>query len=353
MSLCCRVDGNAQIMSGHVMRCLAIAKAVRTLAEAPIFITADHEMDELIISQGFDVCCLNSNWDDLDSEVELLTNTLCTLRADTLLLDSYYVTPAYMECLRGVVRLAYMDDINRLHYPCDILINYNHYAPLLGYEHFYKSSETKLLLDCQYAPLREEFSSLPAFCCAQVVRKVLITTGSGDPYDVAGQLIERLKALPDTAHLDLHVVAGSFNPHLPRLLALAAKLPDVIIHQNVSAMSLLMRSCDIAISAGGSTLYELCACGVPCGFFAFADNQLRTKDAFADVCMLYAGDVRTGAENCIVRLVQCIQRYIHEPGLRQNYSNRMQTLVDGQGAMRLAKALVGGISSPVLGEVHC
>ena len=35
------------------------------------------------------------------------------------------------------------------------------------------------------------------------------------------------------------------------------------LHENVKDMASLMEGCDLAVSAAGTTLYELCAAGVP------------------------------------------------------------------------------------------
>jgi len=38
-------------------------------------------------------------------------------------------------------------------------------------------------------------------------------------------------------------------------------------------MSEIMLKCDVAVTAGGSTMYELAACGIPMVTFIYADNQ--------------------------------------------------------------------------------
>jgi spore coat polysaccharide biosynthesis predicted glycosyltransferase SpsG len=53
---------------------------------------------------------------------------------------------------------------------------------------------------------------------------------------------------------------------------------NVVLHENVSKMSEIMLRSDISISAGGSTLYELCACGTPTLGMVIADNQIEIVD---------------------------------------------------------------------------
>lgn len=340
MKLYIRVDGNDTIMTGHTMRCLSIARAARAMGAAPVFIVADNTMLPLITQQGFESVCLHSAWNDLEAELDILLDVIKQRQLSTLLLDSYAVTAKYMKALREVTQLVYLDDLNAFTYPCDVLINYNHYAPLLGYETCYAGTQTRLLLDSAYAPLREEFRGLPAFTCAEKVRRVLITTGGSDPYNVAGQLVEHIKTAYATQHLALEVVCGRFNPNATVLQTLAQKYKDVTIHRDIQHMAELMQTCDVAVTAGGSTLYELCACGVPSIFFTFADNQNYAKMAFADSLMLYAGDVRKGIWECVDSIVTQLRCYAADLPLRQRVSRDMQQLVDGNGAMRLAKELL-------------
>ncbi|NLV76359.1 MAG: UDP-2,4-diacetamido-2,4,6-trideoxy-beta-L-altropyranose hydrolase, partial [Tissierellia bacterium] len=53
------------------------------------------------------------------------------------------------------------------------------------------------------------------------------------------------------------------------------KYNNVKFYMNVKNMKNLMINNDLAISAGGNTLYELCACGIPTIAIIIADNQLK------------------------------------------------------------------------------
>jgi spore coat polysaccharide biosynthesis predicted glycosyltransferase SpsG len=106
-------------------------------------------------------------------------------------------------------------------------------------------------------------------------------------------------------------------------------------------MAELMSGCDIAISAGGTTLYELCACGIPSICFAFEDNQLETVKGFQDKeLMLYAGDIRDGEIVCYSRIYRFIDIYKKDISLRQVNSPIMQKLVDGKGAERIINSIM-------------
>lgn len=95
----------------------------------------------------------------------------------------------------------------------------------------------------------------------------------------------------------------------------------------------------MAVSAGGITLYELCAVGTPAISYSFADNQLRNVEKFDEDGMIsYAGDLRK--DPVAERVAGYLDYYGQNQKLRQERSLRMQELVDGQGARRIAEILI-------------
>ena len=100
-----------------------------------------------------------------------------------------------------------------------------------------------------------------------------------------------------------------------------------------------MKEADLAISAGGTTLYELCAVGTPAISYSFADNQLYNVKQFAKDGMIdYAGDVRR--DDIFTNVVELYQKYDKDRRLREERSVRMQQMVDGKGAERIGAALL-------------
>jgi UDP-2,4-diacetamido-2,4,6-trideoxy-beta-L-altropyranose hydrolase len=256
-----------------------------------------------------------------------------------IIVDSYYVTGRYLVELRRLGMLVLMEDLGRQVYPADALINYNIYAKQLSYDKLYPQ-DTDLLLGCSYVPLREEFISV---CRSnrEEVTNVLITAGGADEYNIAGALIRRLGAEPSMAALVLQVVAGPLNQNIAELEQLSEANPQVVLHRNVTDMAGLMQRCDAAISAGGSTLYELCACGVPTISLSYADNQLQgVKEFHSRKIINYAGDMRNEPVATLEHIVWQLSELCRDSELRTSQSMKMQELVDGFGAHRIAEKLL-------------
>lgn len=334
-----RADANSIIGSGHVMRCLSIAKALKKKGQDTTFITADRNMEELIGRHGFSVICLNSSWNDLGNELGSLKSLIIKEKVNSILIDSYYADDTYLGEIKKVTKVIYMDDLNQCVYPADVLINYNIYADKLNLISLYPQ-ETKLLTGCAYVPLRDEFISAKPNINASV-KNVLITTGGSDSYNSAGQIIEAIRKNHRLDFLGLHIVIGPLNQNKDKLEEMARQYSNIKLHYNVSEMSKLMRENDIAISAGGSTLYELCACGIPAISFSYADNQrMGTQEFNYQGYIYYAGDIRDNAAQCLENMTAGIQRLCDNYLLRKELSFKLQALVDGRGAERIAQILL-------------
>lgn len=328
-----RADANEKIGTGHVMRCLSLAKALADENEKTMFITADHKADGLL--KGFRSICLNSDWNDMDSEIANLLRVIKEMKPLLLLVDSYYVTKKYFDILSKEVRIAYMDDMNKGCWKVHFLINYNIYADEFDYSVYDKMGCKRLLMP-KYAPLRREFINMPRHDIKRNVTDILISAGGTDPENITEKIIEEV--CPHWMNIKFHFVIGNLNPRVAELKRRIKE--NIVFHVNETNMSALMIKCDIALSAAGSTLYELCACGTPTITFTLADNQKIAAEKFArEGLMLYAGDCRNN-ERFIPSLMECMKKLILNQKNRETASGTMQRLLDGNGAARIVRELL-------------
>ena len=342
---------------------MSIAREVMKLGQEVMFLVADKQAREILECNGYPWICLNSKWDAMDFELERLILLIQEYHIERLLIDSYFVTEHYLLELRKHTTVVYLDDLAAFSYPVDVLINYNNYADKLDYHSGYHWN-VDFYLGCKYVPLREEFRNINKNYRNEVSR-ILITTGGADLYHVAKKFIQYLeqetllqeettlqkkqKEILDKQPFDIrriqyHIVVGKFNSDREVLKKLARKYPQIILHFDVTNMSEIMKNCDIAITAGGSTMYELCACGVPMITYTFADNQLLGAKGFEQLGVAsYCGDIRDGEFDLLRRMKESIMQYAINQEYRFNIGSEMQSLVDGKGAVRLAQILTNYI----------
>lgn len=330
-----RADANKEIGSGHIMRCLTLASAFVDAGEKVLFITADHCADSLIQNRGYESVCMETVWTKMDSEIPKLISIIKDYNPLFLLVDSYYATVDYFKQLNGIVKTVYFDDLNDSIRNVDTLINYNIYGTVLDYSK-YSEKETSLLLGPSFAPLRREFRNLDRFFIKNSVTDILVSAGGSDPHNVSEIIMSHI--CPQFKNIRFHVLVGSLNNRLEFLKSL--ETDNVVLHIDEKKMCNLIHQCDIAISAAGVTLYELCACGIPTITYTLADNQLLGAGEFSrQGLMIYVGDSREGYD-FIEPLERELSRLIADKELRKKMSIKMQEVVDGNGVNRLVDMIV-------------
>lgn len=153
-------------------------------------------------------------------------------------------------------------------------------------------------------------------------------------------MLKRLCASDDWKDVSFHVLTGPMHVHRAELAVMAGKDSRIVLHEQVSDMAALMSTCDLAFSAGGTTLYELCAVGVPSVSFSMADNQLPGVKAFDDANLIpWAGDIRDN-ETFYDDAVEKLTALLKNPDARKKQSDRMRMAIDGAGARRIADAIL-------------
>ncbi|MDE7334013.1 MAG: UDP-2,4-diacetamido-2,4,6-trideoxy-beta-L-altropyranose hydrolase [Lachnospiraceae bacterium] len=267
-------------------------------------------------------------------------------------IDSYFVTRQYLSALSPFVKTAYIDDLRAFDYSVNLIINYDVILPgdMATYQNAYRNAE-HMLLGASYTPLRSQFLHKQIGIKEQLT-DVLITTGGSDPFhfclNFLAYLRSRLTSEINPLHdiqtrgnipaVIFHIVIGKLNADREKLWQAARNLPCLELHENVSDMASLMGKCDIAVSAAGTTLYELCALGVPSISFTMADNQLTAAKAFdAAGAIPCAGDIRSDREAVLEAVFHFIGKCSFQE--RKTAHETMHSLIDGKGSLRIAHAL--------------
>lgn len=314
MKILIRAEGGRRIGMGHIMRMLVLADAMREFAEVAFVCRDDEEFRagvKHIESCGYTVHRING---------KTAVEELAKLGGSYLITDSYEVDEEYFDGTRNVFAVTgCMDDLNKHRINADFVINQNIYAGELEYR---VNPGTRLLLGTQYALLRKEFQRLPKRKTRKKIRNVIITLGGSDPMNLTGVMALKLgMAFPG---VDFHIAAGLSFPNIDSLKKIAGG--NIHLHIN-PRMSELMLKCDAAVSACGSTVYELCACGTPAVGIVAADNQKLVAGRMDSIGVLKHAE----APDDIIEHLKSLD-YITRSGM----SEIGQSLVDGCGSSRLA-----------------
>ena len=103
-------------------------------------------------------------------------------------------------------------------------------------------------------------------------------------------------------------------------------------------MAGLMEMCDLAITAGGTTIYELAAVGVPFICFSYAENQeLLTEYIGERQIAGYAGAYHKDAEATLREMKRIFLELAEDKAKRNLFHLNEKHMIDGLGAERIVK----------------
>lgn len=352
-----RADGNEKIGTGHLMRCLTIADALaQVLGESGgiTFLTADEQSADLLRSriqnsekgkagQAYQVISLGTDYRKMEEELVSLERFFGVNREEVsqarrcFVVDSYQVTDAYLTALGTLGEVWLLDDMEQHRFPVKAVVNYNLYASYAKYQQLYNGAGTEYYTGSQYVPIRSQFLNRD-YIVRERVENILITTGGSDYSNIAKQI---LNTIQDDRY-QYHIVTGRFNPHLREWREVEQTNPNIHVHYDVQDMAGLMKVCDVAITAGGSTVYELSALGIPFICFSYAENQEALAACLGQhEIAAYAGAFHKEPQEVLTQIKRQICQMAEDVEIRKRYSQIAKEMIDGKGALRIAKLLAG------------
>lgn len=329
-----RADMNPVIATGHIMRCLSIADAAKKLGENVTFILADTQAEELVHRRGHQSIVLHSPWDRLELELGQMLSLIQKENIKILLVDSYYVTEHYLGELNKHTHVMYLDDKNAFHYPASSLLCYAAYYEKFHYQNQYRGTE--LLLGTKYAPLRAEFCDCAKKNIRAEIKNMMLMSGGTDEFHIIDRILEQT----DRSKYDnIYAFCGIYYDDYEELIEKYKDDPSVKIVRGVSNIREYMEFVDVAISAAGSTLYELASVGTPAISYTFADNQIDNALWWDEKGMIaYAGDLRR--DHVVESVLELLDTTYKKWNIRKSVSVQMQQHVDGKGAERIAQKMI-------------
>ena len=334
-----RADANKDIGTGHVMRCLALAQVWRSNNGEVVFITGctNKMLLDKLHENGIQVIQLKNVYphpDDLKKTTKIVEKST----KSWVVVDGYHFDSLYHRRIKECGNwLMVIDDMSHIgHYYVDIVLNQNIHAEKMKYscEPF-----TRLLLGTRYALLRNEFWSWKSWNreIPETAKKILVTFGGSDPENQTLKVIRALQLLAPL-NVETIIVAGASNPNLKSLeTAIKNTNADIQLVHNAANMPELMAWADIAVSASGSTCWELSYMGLPTVLIVLADNQQDIATELSEQrAMINLGwHEKVNVDN----IAQALSSLAHNHDRRLMMSDCLKKLVDRSGNDRVFSAL--------------
>ncbi|MCK5451207.1 MAG: UDP-2,4-diacetamido-2,4,6-trideoxy-beta-L-altropyranose hydrolase [Candidatus Omnitrophica bacterium] len=319
-------EGGRDIGFGHVTRCLSLYEAFGRRDIVPKFlVNSDNSVKDALR----DIECDVYDWlEHRDTLMEDLKKTRIAI------IDSYMADISLYRMVSELVKVsAYVDDMQRLKYPKGTVLSWS-----LSEENndCVEKDGVNWLTGERYAPLRRDFYEIEKKIIKKNIQNILITFGGTDPKNMSSKILSLLKEkYPD---ISKKVVIGKAFKNIKEIEDIQDDRTELVYFPEAARMKELMLDADIAISAGGQTLFELARVGVPTITLCTVDNQLNNIETLKN----------TGFLEHVITLdnVEKLVDIIDNIGISFSYEKRkMQSklgrkLVDGKGGDRIVEFLM-------------
>lgn len=335
-----RVDGGPDIGMGHLMRCLALADAFPGEHDIIFISKPDVSVKREIVDTRYDLVSIDENISHED-EIRVVKDILKEHRIETFIADTFHIDSSndidevYLSEIEKVVdRTVFISPkvSNELH--PDIVINGNVFAEELGYE---DDEDTVFLLGPRYVLLRDEFQDLPNRGTDEKVQNILVTMGGADPSDLFPKVLKAIGMIDEDVHVDLMI-----GPAVKERDELIRSIEEVEFDASPvfdpEDVSGLMMKADMAVSAGGGTLYELAATGTPAIVLLQAENQVPVASAMEKEGTIM--NLGFGDKVNVEKLADAMMDLMNDPRRREEMSMKGRKLIDGLGAKRCMNVIM-------------
>ena len=348
-----RVDSSTSIGSGHIMRCLALAEALRHRNYSSVFLCRAFpgHAGDVILRQGFDLRLLplgsqtacppppHATWLGASQEEDAAA---CARQlpngVDLLVVDHYALDVRWENSMSHLskIRLA-IDDLADRPHGCEFLLDQNLSPQMENRYEGLLPTTCRQLLGPSFALLHPSFAPASAFATERTaVRRLLLFFGGGDPENLTCRALRELASV----NLPADVVIGSANPHRVEVETLCAGSNGRwTLHVQTPHMPERMLQADLALGAGGCSHWERCLLGLPALVVTTADNQVVATRMVAErgACR-YLGTAQSLTDG---QFRKGVEELIRNPQPLRAMSRAAKVLMpNGNGAERVVSTIL-------------
>jgi UDP-2,4-diacetamido-2,4,6-trideoxy-beta-L-altropyranose hydrolase len=327
-----RADAGPRIGMGHVMRCLALARALidagHRVGWRSIGLSA--QLADRIRKVG---CTLDQEGSGDGGHDDVAATDRLGGRAT--IIDGYHLPESFSRDLAKERPVIVIDDGSPVlfngHPAASVLVNPN----LPAHIGLYPGHPGRLLIGPRFALLRPEFRRPVVVAGPGSVNVAVVTMGGADPVDATSWALEQLLGL--STKIILHVVVGAENPRGDEIVGRYSR-DGIHVHRDVGDMAALLAGADLVITACGGTVAECLVLGRPLVAVPIAENQRAIANYLLQHDLATVVDPGGALSEAITSLVAA-------GTTRESRARRGCGLVDGLGSERVVaaiEAVVGG-----------
>jgi len=307
-----RADASLTIGTGHIMRCLTLAEALRKEGVNCRFICREHigNLNALIRQKGFEVLCLPvdylyqngktikmfsedsvlyADWlgTDWETDAQQVISSIQEEIIDWIIVDHYGVDTHWESLLKShSKKLMVIDDLANRRHDCDLILDQNLGRNAKNYLSLVPNN-CEILVGPKFALLRDEFGEIRKKVLSHKsigkLHNLLIMMGGVDLLNASGHILRTLINCDLPQDLKINVVISNKSPWIEKIREQAIQMPwETKVLVDGLKLSYVMSESDLAIGAPGISAWERCCVGLPTLLVVLAENQIDAAKALVD-----------------------------------------------------------------------
>ena len=329
MDVLIRADASAQAGGGHVARCIALAEAINAGGGKTVFATREDARAgrQMLESAGIPYVRLPPG-DDWREDAEATRPFVRGM--DWVVIDHYGLDARWQRAVSeegaGVVVI---DDLANRPHDCAILVDPGRSVTGRADYDSYVPAECDVLMGPLFVMLRSGFGDVRAARSERTHTNLLVFFGSADNQNLTARSLDAIDNINFEENLSVHVLLTSATHNAGSI----RERSGIVVHENVVDMASLIADMDIALGAGGVSMWERCSLGVPSLTIGVNQNQmpgLQLAEA--------AGAIRTLKMEDVLKpdtFEEAIRLFVTARQEWAAMASSARNLVDGRGAQRI------------------
>jgi len=270
-------EGGKKFGFGHITRTISISTAFKKYNFKTNFVVnVDTTVTEILKNEDFFLF-------DWLNDFQTLKNLLKT--TTLILLDSILISDIYIKKLELLnIPIIFIDDDKRKNIlDKGFIVDWTVLSDKQNYFMPRKKSIT-YFLGSKYTPLRSEFKNIFKNKINKNIKNIMVTFGGSDVRNLTPKILNFLVThYPNTKK---NIIVGNGFSNIDAIKQYKDINTTLIFNANATMMKQTMQNSDLAIAAGGQTLYELALVGVPSIAILLVNNAIDDTEGWAKVGFL-------------------------------------------------------------------
>lgn len=243
---------------GHFKRCLNLANDLKKKKiKSTFIINNDKKIKNIIKDNNHKFIIINGEEISINEDVSWNTK-----KDNVLIFDSRNLNNKYLNRFKYGFKCCFDDNLYR-DLNCSILINNNLWIKKNLYS---KNSNRKLLVGFKYNTVNDD-----TFVSKQKRDGLLISFGGEDPDNITLKIIKYIRNYFNSKKI--FVILGPYHPDKKSIKDFTKKMNNIKLINNPKNLKPYYDLCNLAITACGTTIYELIASKIPFGYFVIENHQ--------------------------------------------------------------------------------